>query len=92
MPALSDQKANSLLESLPDWRIEARELVRLFQFENFPAAIRFVNRVADLAETKSHHPDIDIRYDRVRIALTTHDAGGLTPKDFELAALVDGAV
>jgi len=66
-------------------------LVRTFTFQDFVGALRFVNRVADLAEAASHHPDIDIRYNRVRLALTTHDAGGLTGKDFELAAAADQA-
>ena len=54
--------------------------------KTFPDAIAFVNNVADLAEGAGHHPDIDIRYNRVRLALVTHDAGGLTSKDFDLAA------
>ena len=58
---------------------------------DFRAALGFVNRVGDLAEEAGHHPDIDIRYNRVRLALVTHDAGGLTSKDFDLAARADGA-
>ena len=53
--------------------------------------MRFVNRVADAAETAGHHPDIDIRYNRVRLSLVTHDAGGLTEKDFALAAQAGNA-
>jgi 4a-hydroxytetrahydrobiopterin dehydratase len=89
MPALSTQQADSLLTKLPAWHIEAGELVRIFKFEDFRAAIRFVNQVAELAEEAGHHPDIDIRYNRVRLALVTHDAGGLTTKDFDLAARAD---
>jgi 4a-hydroxytetrahydrobiopterin dehydratase len=85
MPALSTQQAESLLIALPGWQIEAGELVRTFKFEDFRAALRFVNQVGDLAEEAGHHPDIDIRYNKVRLALVTHDAGGLTNKDFELA-------
>ena len=92
MPKLSAQEAASLLETLPAWKIQAGELVRIFKFEDFPAAIGFVNKVAALAETAGHHPDIDIRYNRVRLALVTHDAGGLTGKDFDLAAEADKAV
>ena len=91
MPALSASQAATLLETVPAWRIEAGELVRAFQFEDFPAAMEFVNKVAELAETAGHHPDIDIRYNRVRLALITHDAGGLTRKDFDLAAQADKA-
>jgi 4a-hydroxytetrahydrobiopterin dehydratase len=77
------------LKTRPDWRIEGGELVRTFQFEEFPDAVAFVDRVAVLAEESGHHPDIDIRYNRVRLALVTHDAGGLTVKDFAVAAGAD---
>jgi 4a-hydroxytetrahydrobiopterin dehydratase len=92
MPALTPEQANSLLETLPDWKIESGELVRVFKFEDFLAAMRFVNKVAELAETAGHHPDLDIRYNKVRLALVTHDAGGLTKKDFDLAHQADKAV
>jgi 4a-hydroxytetrahydrobiopterin dehydratase len=89
MPALSAEQADILLSTLPAWRIEAGELVHTFKFEDFRAALRFVNQVAELAEEAGHHPDIDIRYNRVRLALVTHDAGGLTTKDFDLAGRAD---
>jgi 4a-hydroxytetrahydrobiopterin dehydratase len=89
MPPLSPQQAAARLSGLPDWQIESGELVRTFKFEDFVAAMGFVNRVADLAEAAAHHPDIDIRYNRVRLALVTHDAGGITGKDFDLAAAAD---
>lgn len=88
MPTLSEEQAASRLKTLPNWEITAGELVRTFKFEDFRAAMRFVNQVAELAEAARHHPDIDIRYNKVRLALITHDAGGLTSKDFDLAALV----
>jgi len=91
MPALSPDQANACLASVPEWEIVNGELVRTFQFKDFRAALGFVNRVGDLAEEAGHHPDIDIRYNRVRLALVTHDAGGLTSKDFDLAARADGA-
>jgi len=62
---------------------------RRFEFPDFRAAIRFVKRVASLAEAANHHPDITINYNRVRLALTTHDEGGLTMKDFKLAGKVN---
>jgi 4a-hydroxytetrahydrobiopterin dehydratase len=77
------------LPALPGWRIEEGELVRTFSFEDFSAALAFVNRVGEQAERAGHHPDIDIRYNRVRLSLVTHDAGGLTAKDFDLAAAAD---
>lgn len=88
MPAISPDAAQSRLAQLPGWQIESGELVRTFQFKDFVAALHFVNRVGDLAEAAGHHPDIDIRYNRVRLALVTHSAGGLTQKDFDLAAQI----
>jgi 4a-hydroxytetrahydrobiopterin dehydratase len=89
MPVLSDTEVTTHLSALPAWHTEAGELVRTFQFGDFCAALRFVNQVGVLAEEAGHNPDIDIRYNKVRLALVTHDAGGLTTKDFELAAKVD---
>ena len=89
MSKLSPVEAASRLSTLPAWQIEGGELVRTFQFTDFRAAMRFVNGVADLAEEANHHPDIDVRYNRVRLSLVTHDAGGLTGKDFDLAAAAD---
>jgi len=89
MPTLSHAEIASHLSNRPGWRIEGGELVRSFQFETFRDAVAFVNKVADLAEEAGHHPDIDIRYNRVRLALVSHDAGGLTSKDFALAAGAD---
>jgi 4a-hydroxytetrahydrobiopterin dehydratase len=89
MPALSDHDVHSRLATVPDWQIESGELVRTFLFKDFRAAMAFVNKVADLAENAGHHPDIDIRYNKVRLALVTHDAGGITQKDFDLAGASD---
>jgi len=74
------------------WKIEAGELTRIFIFNDFRTALAFVNRVGKAAEKASHHPDIDIRYNRVRLGLMTHDAGNLTDKDFDLAAVIDKLV
>ena len=92
MNALSSAEVASRLSAVPAWQIEAGELVRTFQFKDFRASMAFVNKVADLAEEAGHHPDIDIRYNKVRLALVTHDAGGLTGKDFDLAARADNLV
>jgi 4a-hydroxytetrahydrobiopterin dehydratase len=89
MSALSSAEIASRLSAVPAWQVEAGELVRTFQFKDFLASMAFVNKVADLAEEAGHHPDIDIRYNKVRLALVTHDAGGLTAKDFDLAARAD---
>jgi 4a-hydroxytetrahydrobiopterin dehydratase len=90
LAALTEQEANERITGLPGWQIEAGELVRTFQFQDFRAALGFVNRVGEAAEAAGHHPDIDIRYNRVRLSLVTHDSGGLTDKDFELAAEANG--
>lgn len=82
---LNDAEISSRLQFLPDWRVESGVLSRTFAFEDFLSSLTFVNRVGELAEKVGHHPDIDIRYNRVRLALTTHDAGGLTEKDFDMA-------
>ncbi|MGA3010183.1 MAG: 4a-hydroxytetrahydrobiopterin dehydratase [Terracidiphilus sp.] len=92
MHPLSKEEIASLLGALPGWQIEAGELTRTFKFDDFIAALAFVNRVGDQAEKAGHHPDIDIRYNRVRLGLVTHDAGGLTAKDFELATVADKLV
>jgi 4a-hydroxytetrahydrobiopterin dehydratase len=92
MRPLSAAEVSHRLSALPAWQVEAGELARTFVFDGFPAAIRFVNQVAELAEEAGHHPDIDIRYNRVRLGVVTHDAGGLTGKDFDLAAAADGLV
>lgn len=89
MPLLSPAEVALRLNDLPAWRLDGLGLVREFQFRDFRAAMDFVNQVAELAEGAQHHPDIDIRYNRVRLALTSHDAGGLTEKDFEAAVEID---
>jgi 4a-hydroxytetrahydrobiopterin dehydratase len=90
MPILSLDAAQSRLAQLSGWAMESGELVRTFEFKDFVAALAFVNKVGELAEQAGHHPDIDIRYSRVRLALVTHSAGGLTEKDFDLAAQAQG--
>jgi len=89
MAALSDQEIKSRLVSVPDWQIESGELVRTFLFKDFRGSLKFVNEVGEVAEQAGHHPDIDIRYNKVRLALVTHDSGGITEKDFDLAARAD---
>ena len=90
MPAslLSSTEIDEQLAATPAWQIENGELARVFAFADFRASLAFVNQVGELAEAADHHPDIDIRYNRVRLALVTHSAGGLTKKDFDLAAQI----
>ena len=70
---------------MTEWQEQAGALVREFELPSFPAAIDFVDRLAELAESEDHHPDIDIRYRRVTVRWTTHSAGGITEKDREMA-------
>jgi 4a-hydroxytetrahydrobiopterin dehydratase len=86
---LSAEDIRERLKSLPGWKLVREEIVREATFKDFVAAMHFVNQVADQAEAAGHHPDIDIRYNKVRLALTSHDAGGLTHRDFDLATRVE---
>lgn len=88
--ALSPNEIDSRLRKLSGWKLDAGELVRTFEFPDFRASLRFVNSVGELAEAAGHHPDIDIRYNKVRLALVTHDAGGISAKDFEVAGSING--
>jgi len=87
---LAEAKIPTALASIPNWQLQDEKIVRTFQFKDFPDAIRFVQSVAVLAESAWHHPDIDIRWNKVTLTLTSHDAGGLTEKDFALARKLDG--
>jgi 4a-hydroxytetrahydrobiopterin dehydratase len=91
MAALSGDEVKSRLSKLNGWQVESGQLVRTFQFKTFRDSLAFVNHVGELAEKAGHHPDIDIRYNRVKLSLVTHDAGGLTAKDFDLAAHAEKA-
>ena len=87
---LSDQEIAARLEG-GEWRREGDEIVRDFKFDDFAAAIAFVNRVAEAAEAANHHPDILVHgWNKVRLSVTNHSAGGLTEADFALAATIDG--
>ena len=89
--SLQEAEVAAKLAAVPKWKEQGKEIVRTFEFRDFRAALAFVNKVGDFAESAGHHPDIDIRYNKVKLALTTHDAGGLTTKDFDLAAEADRA-
>jgi len=86
---LSRSKAREEVSKLGNWTLTRSVISRNFVFANFAQAMRFVNRVARLAEAANHHPDITISYNRVKLALTTHDEGGLTMKDFRLAGRIN---
>ena len=82
---LEDEEIEQRIDELGDWRREGKEIFKTFEFDDFPTAVEFVNGVARLAERYDHHPDIDIRYNKVRLTLSTHSEGGLTALDFTLA-------
>ena len=89
MPKLKAPEINKALARVPEWRKTGSAIARTYVFKDFPAAIRFVGKIAELAEKAWHHPDIDIRWNKVTLTLTTHDEGGLTQKDFKLARKFD---
>ena len=89
MPALNTKQIGLHLTTVPDWTNRAQTICRTYKFEGFLMSIAFVHRIAKRAQKMNHHPDIDIRFDQVKLTLTTHDAGGLTEKDFALARQCD---
>jgi 4a-hydroxytetrahydrobiopterin dehydratase len=89
MTRLDEAGVAQALRQAPGWERAGLEIRRTYRFEDFREALAFVNRVGELAERAGHHPDIDIRYSTVTLALTTHDAGGLTARDFDLARAID---
>lgn len=92
MSPLDENDVQRRLRSLDGWERTGNEIHKTYGFHDFRAAIAFVDRVADAAEQADHHPDIDIRYDRVTLRLSTHSAGGLTARDFDLAARIDAEI
>jgi 4a-hydroxytetrahydrobiopterin dehydratase len=86
MKKLEAGELEQALRDAPGWSLASGKLQREWEFEDFVAAMKFVNRVAEIAEDAGHHPDIDIRYNRVKLGLVTHDAGGITSKDAAMAA------
>ena len=89
-PVLSDIEIQRALGQLPGWSRRSNVIAKTFMMATFPAGIAFVRRIADAAESAQHHPDIDIRYTKITIALSTHDSGGLTAKDIDLAKVIEG--
>jgi len=92
MPSrLSDLEIQRALGSLPGWSRRGDALTKTFTFPKFMDGIDFVVRIAKLADAANHHPDIDIRYTKVLVTLSTHDAGGITQNDLDLAKQIEGA-
>lgn len=90
MAILNSTELNEELTKLHGWSVQDGELTKSFSFSTFPDGISFVNRVADLAEDASHHPDIVINYATVTLRLSTHSEGGITRTDTDLARRIDG--
>ena len=88
-PKLGDQQIEAALASLPEWGHSGESIQRTYKFKDFQNSMRFVGRVAEAAEAAQHHPDILIRWNLVTLTLTTHDSGGITAKDFEMAKKCD---
>ena len=88
MALLTETQIRERLGRLPGWERGGNEICRTWSFADFESSMAFVNKVAALAQAADHHPDIDIRYSKVTLALSTHDAGGLTARDFDLAARI----
>ena len=89
MEILDEDARNSLAETMPDWEVDGETLRRTLTFDDFKTAFGFVATVALAAERANHHPDIDIRWNEVTLALSTHSAGGLTQRDVDLAGIID---
>ena|SRR2546430_13194876 len=89
MPLLSDNEIRTGLATLPGWERRDDEIEKVFELPSFPDAIAFVTRVGFLAEKADHHPDLDIRWRKVRAALSTHSEGGITAKDLSLAGEIE---
>jgi 4a-hydroxytetrahydrobiopterin dehydratase len=85
MATLSDTDVKAALVDVPGWELAGADIVKEYKFKDFVAAMAFVNRVADRAEAANHHPDIDIRWNKVTLVLSTHSEGGVTQLDIELA-------
>ena len=89
---IATQEIKQWIKKAPEWEIEKKCLTRMIEFDDFMEGIDFVNDVAEIAEEAHHHPDIDIRYCKITVSLTTHDEGGITDLDFELASRIDTLV
>lgn len=89
MAKLTPEAAQTQLKKLSGWSLKGEAISKQYTWPSFPEAMKFVNQVADLAEQADHHPDILINYRRVTLTLSTHSEGGISQKDFDLAATID---
>ncbi|MBV9411955.1 MAG: 4a-hydroxytetrahydrobiopterin dehydratase [Acidimicrobiia bacterium] len=91
MPKLTDDDVEKGLATFPGWERKGDAIAKEFQFDGFGDAIGFVVRLGFKADKADHHPDLDVRYNRVLVTLSTHSEGGITAKDLALAAEAEGA-
>jgi 4a-hydroxytetrahydrobiopterin dehydratase len=89
---LDEEEIEQRLDEIGDWEREGDDIQKVFEFDDFVTSIKFVNDVAKLAERYDHHPDIDIRYNKVRLSLSTHSEGGLTARDFDIANEIEQSI
>lgn len=89
MEKMTEEQVQAAMAARPDWAETGGQIHRTYQFKDFVESMKFVNRVAEQAEADQHHPDILIRWNKVTLSLSTHDAGGITDKDFGLAGKAD---
>jgi len=90
MTKLTGQEIQTALKDLPQWKQTGNAIQRIYEFPDFKQAMVFVNKMAEAAEEANHHPDIDIRYNKVTVALTSHDSGGVTGRDVKMAKRING--
>jgi 4a-hydroxytetrahydrobiopterin dehydratase len=89
MAVLTDPEIKNALTSLPGWQQNGKAIQRVYEFPDFKSAMVFVNKIAEAAEQANHHPDIDIRYNKVTMALISHDSGGITQRDVRMAGKIN---
>jgi len=86
---IAQSNIKDMMKRIPEWETNKKSIERTFEFDDFNQAVDFVNAVAEIADEEEHHPDIDIRWNKVRLVLSTHSEGGLTDLDFQLAQKID---
>jgi len=89
MAVLSDNEIEQSLGTLSGWARAGDEIEKTFELRSFPDAVAFVTRIGFLAEQADHHPDLDVRWRKIRVALSTHSEGGITGKDLDLAGAIE---
>jgi 4a-hydroxytetrahydrobiopterin dehydratase len=92
MTLLAKKEIQDALLELNGWMLEKKKIQRIFEFADFIRAMGFVNSVALIAERANHHPDIDIRWNKITLSLSTHSEGGITPKDISMAREIDSLI